>query len=191
MGAKVGLNKAAVVAAAGALADAVGLDGVTLAALAADLKIRTPTLYHHVAGLPGLRRELALLGLRQQEEWLGRAVMGTSGAGAIRALASALRAYIKAHPGIYAATVRSGAGLDPDVDAAQRIVVEIALRALAAYRLTPDDAIHTVRMVRALVHGFATLELAGGFGLPQEVDETFHRLIETYISALEAPARRA
>lgn len=190
MGAKVGLSKAAVVRAAGALADAVGLEGVTLAALAEELKIRTPTLYHHVAGLPGLRHELALMGLRQQEEWLGRAVMGKSGAEAIRALADALRDYIKAHPGIYAATVRSGAGADPDVDAAQRAVVAIALRALAAYRLNPDDAIHTVRMVRAVVHGFATLELAGGFGLPQEVDETFERLIETYIGALEASARR-
>lgn len=191
MGAKVGLSKAAVVAASGALADAVGLDGVTLTALAAALKIRTPTLYHYVAGLPGLRRELALVGLREQEEWLGRAVMGRSGAEAIRALAGTLRAYIKAHPGIYAATVRSDAGTDPDVAVAQRAVVEIALRALATYRLTPDDAIHTVRMVRAVVHGFATLELAGGFGLPQEVDETFHRLIETYIGALEASARQS
>ena len=190
MGAKVGLSKAAVVTAAGALADAIGLESVTLAALAAELKIRTPTLYHHVAGLPGLRRELALMGLRQQEEWLGRAVMGQSGGEAIRALAAALRAYIKTHPGIYAATVRSGTGVDPDVGAAQRAVVAIALRALTAYRLGADDAIHTVRMVRALVHGFATLELAGGFGLPQEVDETFHRLIETYIGALERSARR-
>jgi hypothetical protein len=43
-----------------------------------------------------------------------------------------------------------------------------------------------VRIGRAMVHGFATLELAGGFGLPQEIDETFHRLLDAYIHALES-----
>ncbi len=49
---------------AAALADEQGLDGVTLAALALRLGIRTPSLYNHVAGLEGLRRELALFGTR-------------------------------------------------------------------------------------------------------------------------------
>src|SRR5262249_36758632 len=106
------------------------------------------------------------------------------GADAIRALADAYRAYIKDHPGRYAATVRAGTADDPELQAAQSQPVDIALRALAAYRLAPDDAIHAVRMMRSLVHGIATLENAGGFGLPQKVDETFQRLVESYLSYL-------
>jgi AcrR family transcriptional regulator len=187
MATRAGLSKAAVVRAAAALADEAGLEGVTLATLAERLGVRTPTLYHYVGGLPGLRRELALLGLREEADALGRAVMGRAGADAVRALAEALRAYIKAHPGRYAATVSSAVGRDdPELEAAQSAVVDIALRALAGYHFTPDDAIHAVRMVRAVVHGIATLEAAGGFGLPQDVDETFRRLIDACLSAFAA-----
>jgi len=62
---RVGLNREAVVEAAASFADEEGLEGVTLAELAARLGVRTPSFYNHVAGLEGLRRELALLGIRE------------------------------------------------------------------------------------------------------------------------------
>ena len=37
-----------------------GIDAVTLASVAAALGVRSPSLYNHIAGLDGLRRELAL-----------------------------------------------------------------------------------------------------------------------------------
>lgn len=170
--------------AAAALADEQGFEALSLAPLAAKLGVTTPTLYHYFPGLPGLRRELALLGLSGQEEAFGRAVMGRAGADALRALADTYRAYVKAHPGLYAATVRAVPD-DNALSTAQTRVVEIALRALQGYRLAPDVAIHAVRMLRSVVHGFATLELAGGFGMPQEVDETFRRLVDGYLGMLE------
>ena len=58
-----GLDRAAVVEAAAALADEVGLDGLTLAGVAERLGVRSPSLFNHLPnGLEGLRRELALLG---------------------------------------------------------------------------------------------------------------------------------
>ncbi len=188
MATRAGLTRAAVLGAAATLADEHGFDALSLAALAGRLGITTPTLYHYFPGLPGLRRELALLGLRAQEEAFSRAVMGKAGADALRALASAYRAYVKAHPGLYAASVRAAQD-DAELAAVQTRVVEIALRALDAYRLSPEEAIHAVRMLRSIVHGFATLELAGGFGIPLEVDETFRRLIDGYLGMLEAHGR--
>jgi AcrR family transcriptional regulator len=186
MASRVGLSRTAVVHAAAELANAVGLDAVSLAALAERLHVRTPTLYHYVDGVAGLRRELALLGLHEQADALGRSVMGRAGAEAIGALAETFRAYIKAHPGVYAATVRSAEdGDDVELRAAQAEVVAIAARALAAYAFSPDDTIHAVRAFRCIVHGMATLELAGGFGLPQDVDETFRRLLAAYLHALD------
>lgn len=184
MATKAGLTRTAVLEAAAALADEHGLDALTLAALAARLGVTTPTLYHYVPGLPGLRRELALLGLRDLEVTLGRAVMGKAGADALRALADAYRAYVNEHPGLYAATVRAAPD-DVELAAAQTRVVEIALRALDAYHLSPDDAIHAVRMLRSIAHGFATIEVAGGFGIPLAVNETFRRLVDSYLGALE------
>lgn len=185
MATKAGLTKASVLEAAAALADERGFEMLTLAALAARLGVTTPTLYHYFPGLAGLRRELALVGLRGLEAVFGRAVMGKAGADALRALADAYRAYVKAHPGLYAATVRAAPD-DAELTAAQTRVVEIALRALDAYHLDFDDAIHAVRMLRSIAHGFATLELAGGFGMPHEVNETFRRLVEGYLTMLDA-----
>ncbi|MGZ4559425.1 MAG: TetR-like C-terminal domain-containing protein [Mycobacteriaceae bacterium] len=49
-------------------------------------------------------------------------------------------------------------------------------RAMTA--LTGDDMVHAIRSLRVVLHGLVTLETAGGFGLPQSVDETRTRLID-------------
>lgn len=184
-----GLSKAAVIDAAAALADEIGLEQVTLARLAERLGVRAPTLYHYMPGHAGLQRELALRGLRDLNEAMGDAAMGRAGAEALRAVAQAYRSYVKAHPGLYAATVRAASDDDEAMVAAQTKPVEVALRALSAYHLTHDDAIHAVRMLRCLVHGIATLEIAGGFGIPLEIDETFRHLLDMYVGALDSTAR--
>lgn len=183
MATRVGLDHAAVVRAAAALADEVGLEGLTLATLAEHLGVRAPTLYHYVDGLAGLRRELTLLALHELAARLGRAVMGKAGDDAILALAQEYRAFVKERPGLYAATVRAHPG-DAEIEIAGGEVVDIVVRALAAYQLQGDDAIHMVRVLRSVLHGFATLESAGGFGMPLAVDETFRRLMETLLLGL-------
>ncbi|MGB8644293.1 MAG: TetR-like C-terminal domain-containing protein [Anaerolineae bacterium] len=44
---------------------------------------------------------------------------------------------------------------------------------------------HAVRALRSVVHGFATLEVAGGFGLPLDCDESFRRLVQMLIKGLQ------
>jgi AcrR family transcriptional regulator len=189
---RAGLDRAAVVQAAAALADSAGIDRFTLADLATRLGVRTPSLYNHVAGLPGLRRDLALLGTRELASRMSRAAIGKSGDTAIQAIAQAYRAFVIAHPGLYAATVRSGLlaeQRDQDLDAAQQEAVEVVLAVLAGYGLGGAPAIHAARGLRSLIHGFATLESAGGFGIPLDLDTSFQQLIENYIAGLRARIR--
>jgi AcrR family transcriptional regulator len=186
---KAGLDHAAVVQAAATLADSAGIGQLTLADLAARLGVRTPSLYNHVAGLPGLRRDLALLGTRELCARLSRATIGKSGDAAVQALCQAYRAFVNEHPGLYAATVRSALLTDqpdPELNDAQRDTVDIVLMVLAAYKLSGPDAIHAVRGLRSLVHGFATLEASEGFGIPLDLDTSFQQLIEGYIAGLRA-----
>jgi len=35
------------------------------------------------------------------------------------------------------------------------------------------------------VHGFTTLEVSGGFGMPLDLDESFARLVNLFIAGLE------
>src|SRR2546430_5946247 len=57
---RAGLDQASVVEAAVKLVDEEGIEQLTLGRLAERLGVRTPSLYNHVAGLPGLKHELML-----------------------------------------------------------------------------------------------------------------------------------
>jgi AcrR family transcriptional regulator len=178
---RAGLDQQSVLQAAADLADSSSLEDVTLATLAAQLGIRAPTLYHYVNGLDGLRRDLALLSARQMTRALEQAIMGFSGGEAVEAVAVAYRDFARAHPGLYAAFQRAAGPEDTALHEAQAEVVEIVLRVVAPARAERDSAIHTVRLIRSLIHGFVSLEIGGGFGLPQDIDETFQRLIHVMI----------
>ncbi|HJT56024.1 MAG TPA: TetR-like C-terminal domain-containing protein [Ktedonobacteraceae bacterium] len=185
---RAGLDLARVVQAAADLADREGLEGVSLVALAAQLDVRSPTLYHYIEdGLAGVRRELALLGTQEMIHRLGRAVMGKAGDEAVIALANAYRGFANEHPGLYAATVQPAGPTDAALVAAQSELVEIVVRALSAYHLVGDEAIHAVRILRSAVHGFATLEYERGFGLALDLDESFRRLLQVFIAGLSRP----
>lgn len=184
MATKAGLDRAAVLQAAAAQVDANGLEELSLSGLAAHLGIRTPTLYHYFDGLPGLRRELTLLGLREIYERAGKAIMGKSGDDAIIALVYALRKFVKERPGLYAATIRAVDPGDLELAAVARDVIDIIMRSLASYHLSENDALHAVRMIRSIVHGVSSLENAGGFGLPLDVEETFRRLLRMFLDEL-------
>ncbi len=185
---RVGLDKAAVVQAAADLVNDEGPAALTLHRLAAHLHVQTPSLYNHVDGLPGLVRELTLRNVRLLGERLTAAAIGKSGATAVVALAEAYRAYIKECPGLYAVGLRA-AGVQPTADVelqqAEDVVLQVALAVVASLGLQGADALHAVRGLRSLGHGFATLEVAGGFGLPLDCDESYRRLVQNFVRGLE------
>ena len=187
MATRAGLDRASVVQAAADLADREGLEGVSLVTLATRLGVRSPTLYHYVDGLPGLRRELALLGTRELAQRIGRAVMGKAGDEAVIALAWAYRGFVNEHPGLYTATIQAADPADSELAAIQSELVEIVVRTLSAYHLVGDEAVHAVRILRSAVHGFATLESSGGFGLALDLDESFRLMLGALIAGLRRP----
>ena len=183
MPSRAGLDRETVVQAAAALADARGHE-VTLAELAAHLGVRTPSLYNHIAGQAGLRRELSLLGARELAVRLGRAAMGKAADDAVFALAHAYRAFAKEHPGLYAASLRAPDPADSAHMAVSEEILAILAVVLEAYRLRDETALHTIRGLRSVLHGFVSLELAGGFGLPLDLDESYIHLVRVYLGGL-------
>jgi AcrR family transcriptional regulator len=174
---RAGLDADRVVAAAARIADAEGLDAVSLAGLAAELGVRPPSLYAHVDGLADLRRRLALRGTRELGAVLQSAAAGRARGDALLAVAHAYRDYSLEHPGTYAALQRAPVPGDAEAEAAAAQVVEVVLAVLRGYGLDGDRAVHATRAVRAALHGFVALESGGGFGMPLDVDESFDGLI--------------
>ncbi len=188
---RAGLDPQMVIQAAAELVDTKGVEALTLAALASHFKVAVPSLYNHVGGMPGLQQQLALLGRRQIAQQLGRAVMGKSGDTAVIAMADAYRNYVKTRPGVYACTLHAADESDIESRAAEDEAVEIALKVLAHYDLRDEMALHMVRGFRSIVHGFASLEVAGGFGMPLSLDESFRLIIQGYIQMLSAQMHHA
>jgi len=161
MSRRVGLDQAAVVEAAAKLVDEEGIEQLSLSHLAKHLGVRTPSLYNHVTGLPGLKHDLALYCLRDLIDLITRATVGKSRSEAIIALANAYRSYAREAPGRYALTLAPDAG-DQEVQALAQQTVDVLRAVLAPYRLGEEEAIHAIRSLRSIVHGFISLEVAGG-----------------------------
>jgi AcrR family transcriptional regulator len=179
------LDRSAIVAAAAAIADAQGLDQLTLAAVAARLEVRVPSLYNHVAGLDGLRREVALMGMRRLTDSLRRAAVGKARGEAIMALALAFREFVRAHYGLYQAALKAPDPEDRELFDAGEEVVQVVALILEPYHFSGEDLTHALRGLRSIVHGFASLERAGGFGRREDCDESFRRLVQTFIDGLD------
>lgn len=187
MAPRAGLDRQAVVAAAVALIDAEGLEALSLGRLAERLGVKPPSLYKHVAGLAGLRHGVAAHGMRDLARRLGHAAIGRSGDAALVALANAYRRYARAHPGLYTLTLQAPDPGDPELVGASEEVLAVLRAVLAPYGLDAAATVHAIRGFRAIVHGFVALELAGGFGLPVDVDASFDHLVAHFVRGLRPP----
>ncbi len=185
------LTKSDVIEAAVDLLNQEGPNSLTLNRLADKLGIRPPSLYNHIDGLPGLQKDLAVLNARQLADRLGEAAIGRSGPELFMEVAQGFRAYVKENPGLYLSTLRASGSEEvpnPALIQEEERALKIALTVVASLGLRGEDAIHAVRAFRSMVHGFATLEVAGGFGMPQDCDESFQRLVDALVVGLRSAA---
>jgi AcrR family transcriptional regulator len=155
-----GLTRDTVVGAACAVADADGLEAVTVARVAARLGVRSPSIYNHVDGLGGLRAGIAAAALGDLHDRLRDAAV----------------AYALAHPGSYQA-LQQAPGDDPLQQQRAAAVVELLVRLLEPWRLGEAETIHAIRALRSAMHGFVDLERTGGFGIDLPLEESYQRMV--------------
>ncbi|UUZ90505.1 WHG domain-containing protein [Paenibacillus sp. P25] len=182
-----GIDKGAVLQAALDIANEQGIEQVTLAAIAAKLRVKTPSLYNHIKGLPDLRAELAVLGLTRIREAMTEAVIGKSGDDALLAVGLAYVAFARKNPGLYDSIV-SGADLsNPALAEAGDQSLSFLLRILDSYKFGEEEALHVVRGLRSMMHGFASLEMKQGFQMEMDRDVSLRHLLSTYLRGLHTP----
>ena len=179
------VNLGRVIEVALTLADQHGFEAVTLGEVAGALGIRVPSLYNHISGLAGLRSEMSLWASRKLLEETRTAAVGKSGRAAIMSISNAYRAFAQAHPGVYPTVLRAPSKEEPAHAEIAVIWVDLLARVLAHYNQNEEDTLHTIRAWRSVMHGFISLEVAGGFGMPLDRDESFRRLIALFVDGLE------
>jgi len=148
-----GLTRAHIVTEALALLDDVGIDGVTVRALAERLGVRAPALYWHVRDKQDLLDEMGTEVQRRVQAAIAGLAADTGWRDGLSAYARALRAEYLAHRD--GARTFSGTRLtDPEVLRAQ----EPWLRAWTAAGLDLRDLIDAAELVTSFVVGFVIEE---------------------------------
>ena len=128
------LDSERVISAAAQIADAEGLDKLTLTRVADMLGVRQPALYRHVGGYDDLLRSLSLRGREILAQRLADAAVGLSGDDSVAAVGHAWRRMVRDHPGIYAATDRYPCAGDTELEAAVERVLAVLGQALRGLR---------------------------------------------------------
>jgi len=73
--------------------------------------------------------------------------------------------------------LRASAPDEDDLGAATQQILSMLFDIIAGYGIAGDEAIDAARYVRSTLHGFVSLELVGGFGLPRALDRSFGQLV--------------
>nr|WP_107908538.1 TetR/AcrR family transcriptional regulator [Streptomyces chartreusis] len=176
--ARVGLTTERLVRAGAELADEIGFEQVTASELARRFDVKVASLYSHVKNSQDLKTRIALFALEELADRAADAVAGRAGKDALVAFANVYRDYGLEHPGRAAAARMT---LDPGTAAASAGVrhAQMTRAILRGYDLSEPDATHAVRLLGSVFHGYASLELAGGFShSAPDSEETWHRILD-------------
>ncbi|MEH7443197.1 WHG domain-containing protein [Bacillus sp. JJ1122] len=183
---KVALDKTEIIMAAAELANEFGSENVTLALLAKKLRIKPPSLYNHFEGLPGIKRELAIFSLEKLYRGLATAAAGKHpGEEAVLAISESYLSFARKNPGLYESALAAPDPADTEVYYAGKKIVDLVVSTIEPFKLKEDSAIHTVRGLRSIMHGFASLEQKGGFGLSLDLDESYKEAVKAFLTGLK------
>jgi AcrR family transcriptional regulator len=151
---------------------------LNLKLIAEHFSVKPPSLYNHLDSLEDLLGDLRAMAVRELTKSLSLSIQGVSGKDAIREIAHAYRRFAKENAGVYELTIESPSGNTEHQKAADDLLNTI----MAVFKNTPkDETIHKIRILRSYLHGFVSIELGHGFGLPVDVDKTFEIMIENFI----------
>ncbi|MET0132920.1 MAG: WHG domain-containing protein [Kibdelosporangium sp.] len=176
--ARAGVTAERLTQAAVELADEVGLENVTVSALARRFGVKDASLYSHVRNAQDLRTRMALLVLAELADRVAAALAGRARKDALVAFANAYRDYARQHPGRYAAAQLE---LDPETAAnsAGGRHAELTRAILRGYELPEPDQTDAVRLLHSTFHGYVTLERTGGFRHhPRGADASWVRTLD-------------
>jgi hypothetical protein len=121
---------------------------------------------------------------------MAAAIDGHEGADALRAVASAYRAFATRHPGAYSTILTTPSEAeDPEVYAVFAAQLPAIVGALTEMGVREADAIDVIRGFRSALHGFVSLEASGGFGLPGDLDRSFALMVDLLVDGVLARVR--
>jgi len=131
-----------------------GFEGFSLTALAAELGVKTASLYNYIGSLGELLTEVGARAADMMNAAAENEMRGKTRLDALMALAFSLWEYAKQHPGLYHLMVRGTMDISEDIKGEAKRVIEPIAEALRGYGLTEGQRIHWIRLIRSFGYGF-------------------------------------
>lgn len=182
--AKMGVTREKVVVLAAEIADAKGLDALSLKEIAEKLNIRPPAMFNHVSSLQDLKEELSVYGSEMLKDKLIKAAFGKAGIDALREMARAYYAFAKSRPGVYAAIKWMNIWKD-EKNKDFILIVCLVTQIAADFGYSELEGSHLIRLFRSYLHGFADIVSHDGFGHNSSIGESFEYGLEIILSGLK------
>lgn len=195
MARRLGVSRDDVVAAAVGLTDDGGLEALTVAAVADAVGCRPPSVYHHVDGLAGLSRAVALAATLDLVASIEQANDGLDGMPALTAVIEASRAWGRAHPHRLDALQYHDDVDDPELAGARVRMLLLFQDAVAGLGIPAEERPPLVALLLAALRGAVERGLDPhryeGDGLEEARDAGRDLLVRLCVDHLAAVADRA
>lgn len=158
---------------------------VSLGLVAQRVGVRPQSLYAHVDGAAGLRRELACRGLDSLADAVTSAAIGLAPDEALAAIIRAHFEFALARPGLYAAAIHPP-GEDPALRAAIERVGRPLDTVLERCSIDLTDRVHWTRTILATVYGFMLLARDGQLTRPVDPAATVDHIVTMLVTQVTA-----
>jgi len=170
-----------VIAAARTVLERDGADGLTMRSVAAELRIKAPSLYKHVDGKGAIEVELIAVALAEMGATLHDAVGAPGAAAPVDALLAAYRGHALAHPNMYRLATT---GSLPRT----RLPAGLEDHAGEPFHAVTGDA-DRARALWSFAHGMVMLELDGRYADDADLDRTWAEGAAAFAGALPRGVR--
>jgi AcrR family transcriptional regulator len=171
----------AIVAAARELLETDGPAGLTMAAVAARVGVRAPSLYKRVDNREALVQLVA-------EATLSDLAVHLDAAASARQVLDGFRSFAHERPAAFQLVMTPGPGM-PRARAEFGAEASRAALRVGAELAGAENALVAARTLTAWVAGFVVMELNGGFQLGGDVHDAWEFGAERVVAALAAPPR--
>lgn len=177
------LDRDQLVRAAADVADRDGWVRLTMSSVAKAVDRHVTSLYGHVAGIEGLRREVQYFALAELGELCWTAALGRSGEDALVALLDVYRVHTRDHPGRSAALLDVDTR-DPEVRRRGQRLAEPFFVTLRGFGVAEAQLVPTQAIISVSARGFGLSEAGGRFGSRAAADRAFAHLRRLLVGAL-------
>lgn len=179
------INLEQILQAAEKLSNKKGLLSLDLKDIAAELNIKSPSLYNHVAGINDLYEKLALSALTELSSALTKSAVGREKRDALEAVAQAYFHFAISHSGLYEAIENPRLTETAEISQAKEALLVLLRQLLWKYEMSEQQEIHVIRILRSFLHGFVSLQIGHLYKMNADINESFMIGLTALLSGLQ------